>query len=56
MRAFWKKSDVKRRGWKTYKQRESFWIRLIIAKYMIDGDFFRSRDQNGHSSGKVYTT
>jgi hypothetical protein len=33
--------------WKIYKQTYSLWVRLLNAKYMRDGDFFKSKDGNG---------
>jgi hypothetical protein len=31
--------------WKIYKQ-DSLWVRLLKAKYMRDGDFFKSKAGN----------
>jgi hypothetical protein len=33
--------------WKIYKQKESLWVRLITAKYMPQGDFFKSNGRVG---------
>jgi hypothetical protein len=33
--------------WKIYSQRESLWVRILKAKYMRHGDFFRSSGRNG---------
>jgi hypothetical protein len=31
--------------WKLYNQKDSLWARLLTAKYMKEGDFFRSKDK-----------
>jgi hypothetical protein len=33
--------------WKLYRQKGSLWVRLLTAKYMKDGDLFRSREGQG---------
>jgi hypothetical protein len=31
--------------WKLYTQKDSLWARLLSAKYLKDGDFFKSKDK-----------
>jgi hypothetical protein len=38
--------------WKLYKQKDNLWVRLLQAKYMRDGDFFKSKDSNGYQFWK----
>jgi hypothetical protein len=33
--------------WKLYKQKNSLWVRLLTAKYIDMGDFFRSKEGQG---------
>jgi hypothetical protein len=33
--------------WKIYKQKDNLWVRLLTAKYMPRGDFFRSNSRHG---------
>jgi hypothetical protein len=33
--------------WKIYHQKDSLWVRLLSAKYMRRGDFYKSKETNG---------
>jgi hypothetical protein len=39
--------------WKLYKQKGSLWVRLLTAKYMREGDFFKSRPGQGPNTEKA---
>jgi hypothetical protein len=41
--------------WKIYTKKENLWLRPLQAKYMRDGDFFKSRGHKGLNSGRVCT-
>jgi hypothetical protein len=41
--------------WKIYHQKDSLWVRLLSAKYMRRGDFYKSKRRMVPNSGKDCT-